>query len=219
MKLLIVEDNEDLNNMLALFFSENNFQVFQAVDKSQGLRFFYDKNPDIVVLDLNLPDGNGLEICREIKAVSEVPVIILTANSTSEDEILGLKSGADDYIAKPFNLEILFLRIKALMGRRNKDEIFLSTSLRVIPKEYRVLVDGTPVNISPKEYDLLLFLWENRGAFISREKIINHIWGFDYYGSMRTVDTHINRLKKKIEAGNITIESKRGRGYRLTDED
>ncbi len=219
MKLLIVEDNEDLNNMLALFFSENNFQVFQAVDKSQGLRFFYDKNPDIVVLDLNLPDGNGLEICREIKTVSEVPVIILTANSTSEDEILGLKSGADDYIAKPFNLEILFLRIKALMGRRNKDEIFLSSSLRVIPKEYRVLVDGTPVNISPKEYDLLLFLWENRGAFISREKIINHIWGFDYYGSMRTVDTHINRLKKKIEAGNITIESKRGRGYRLTDED
>lgn len=219
MKLLIVEDNEDLNNMLTLFFSENNFQVFQAVDKSQGLRKFYAESPDIVILDLNLPDGNGLEICREIKGISEVPVIILTANSASEDEILGLRSGADDYIAKPFNLEILFLRIKALMGRTNKDEIFLSSSLRVVPKEYKVLVDGTPVNISPKEYDLLLFLWENRGAFISREKIINHIWGFDYYGSMRTVDTHINRLKKKIEAGNITIESKRGRGYRLTDED
>jgi len=219
MKLLIVEDNEDLNNMLTLFFSENNFQVFQAGNKSQGLNLFYDENPDMVVLDLNLPDGNGLEICREIKSISQVPVIILTANSTSEDEIVGLRSGADDYIAKPFNLEILFLRIKALMGRKNKDEIFLSGSLRVIPKEYRVLVNEKPANISPKEYDLLLFLWENKGVFLSREKIINHIWGFDYYGSMRTVDTHINRLKKKIEAGNINIESKRGRGYRLIDED
>ena len=219
MKLLIVEDNKELNNMINIYFSKNGFEVIQAFTREEGLSCFYDSSPDIIILDLNLPDGSGLDICREIKKISQTPVLILTANSSSEDEIGGLRSGADDYISKPFNFEILNLRINTLIRKNTRDEIILSSSLRILPREFKVLLEGATLKTSPKEYDLLLFLWENRGNYLSRENIINHIWGFDYYGDLRTVDTHINRLKKKTVGGNIIIESKRGRGYRLRDED
>jgi len=219
MKLLIVEDNKELNNMINIYFSKNGFEVIQAFTREEGLSCFYDSSPDIIILDLNLPDGSGLDICREIKKISQTPVLILTANSSSEDEIGGLRSGADDYISKPFNFEILNLRINTLIRKNTRDEIILSPSLKIIPREFKVLLGDVALNTSPKEYDLLLFLWENRGNYLSRENIINHIWGFDYYGDLRTVDTHINRLKKKTAGGGIIIESKRGRGYRLRDED
>jgi len=219
MKLLIVEDNKELNNMINIYFSKNGFEVIQAFTREEGLSCFYDSSPDIIILDLNLPDGSGLDICREIKKISQTPVLILTANSSSEDEIGGLRSGADDYISKPFNFEILNLRINTLIRKNSRNEIILSSSLRILPREFKVLLEGATLKTSPKEYDLLLFLWENRGNYLSRENIINHIWGFDYYGDLRTVDTHINRLKKKTVGGNIIIESKRGRGYRLRDED
>lgn len=219
MTLLIIEDNKELNNMISIFFTKEGFNVIQAFDKEQGLLFFYKNKPDLIILDLNLPDGSGLEVCQEIKDISQVPVLILTANSSLEDEIKGLKSGADDYISKPFNFEILNLRLKALIRKSNKEEINMSSTLKVFPKEFKVLIDGIIKKLSPKEYDLLLFLWENKDKITSRESIINHIWGFDYYGDLRTVDTHINRLKKKILGSKLIIESQRGRGYRLKNED
>lgn len=218
MKLLIVEDNIDLNNMLNLFFTDKGFTIIPAFNKDQGLNLFYDRSPDVIILDLNLPDGSGLEICQEIKKISQIPVLILTANSSPEEEIYGLKSGADDYVSKPFNLEILYLRLKTLIRKLDKEEVKISKSIRVLTKEFKVFINDQLINFSPKEYDLLLYLWENKGVFLSREKIINHVWGFDYYGDPRTVDTHINRLRNKIIGSNILIENKRGRGYRFIDE-
>lgn len=219
MRLLIIEDNKELNNMIKIFITREGFSVIQAYSKEEGLVSFYEKKPDIIILDLNLPDGNGLDICSEIKGISQVPILILTANSSLDDEILGLKSGADDYISKPFNFEILNLRLKALVRKNSVEEIKMSSTLKVFPKEFKVFLEEEVVKLSPKEYDLLLFLWENKERVTSRESIINHIWGFDYYGDFRTVDTHINRLKKKIVGSKIIIENKRGRGYRLKDED
>ena len=218
MKLLIIEDNIDLNNMLNLFFTDKEFIVIPAFNKNQGLNLFYNESPDVIILDLNLPDGNGLVICQEIKKISQVPVLILTANSSSEDEISGLKSGADDYVSKPFNLEILYLRLKTLIKKMDKEKVKISKSILVLTKEFKVFINGQLINFSPKEYDLLLYLWKNKDIFLSRETIINHVWGFDYYGDPRTVDTHINRLRNKIFDSDVLIENKRGRGYRFRNE-
>ncbi len=219
-KILAVDDEENILELVKLYLEREGYQVETASRGSEALAKFPRFNPDFVILDLMLPDMDGLEICRQIRAKSNTPIIMLTARKEDVDKIVGLEIGADDYLTKPFNPRELIARIKAI-GRRwqagpKKGETMEMGKLQIDLAGHVVTLAGHPLSLRTKEYALLITLAQNPGIVFSREKLLEVVWGFDYYGETRTVDVHVNHLRDKLNGSGVNIETLRGTGYKLT---
>jgi two-component system, OmpR family, response regulator ResD len=218
--VLIVDDEKNIRILLKDFLEKEGFSVFEAQDGRQALEVFNEKNEelDLVLLDVMLPELDGWTVCREIRKQSKVPVVMLTARSEDFDEVHGLEIGADDYVKKPVKPTTLIARINALFRRTERDDNKLVMSyngLDIDDSSHVVKIDGHEIALSPKEYTLLVILVENNGKVISREQLLNQVWGYNYYGGLRTVDTHINRLRMKLLNKGDCIHTIRGFGYKF----
>jgi two-component system, OmpR family, alkaline phosphatase synthesis response regulator PhoP len=221
-KILAVDDEQNILELVKLYLEREGYQVDTASCGSEALAKFPRFNPDFVVLDLMLPDMDGFEICRQIRARSNVPIIMLTARKEDVDKIVGLEMGADDYLTKPFNPRELIARIKAIarrsqVGPKKSDWMQLG-KLRIDLAGHVVIVDEKPLTLRTKEYALLTMFAQNPGIVLSREKLLEMVWGFDYYGETRTVDVHVNHLREKLDGSGVNIETLRGTGYKFTVE-
>lgn len=220
-RVLLIEDEEGIASFVAMYLRKDNFIVDIASNGKDGLAMMAGSAPDIVILDLMLPDIDGFEVCRSIRRDSEVPIIMLTARDASTDKVVGLELGADDYITKPFDPRELVARVKSVLRRAKSREQTLAGSplsvgsINLDPARREVTIDGRPVRMTAKEFDLLHFLMLNHGLVISRQQLLEHVWGYNFFGDTRTVDVHINQVRKKV--GNAAeIETVWGVGYKLT---
>jgi len=220
-RLTLVEDDPDLAASLTLALERDGFEVVRFATGREGLEGILDSPPDLVLLDLNLPDLDGLGVCREIRgtsAVSDLPIIILTARVTESDRVLGLDLGADDYITKPFSLRELKSRIRALLRRRSLDggvpeDEFIDSRLSISRGAMELLLDGEPVRLTMREFELLWYLVMTRPRVASRESILERVWGLSSEVETRTVDVHVRALRKKL--GSDAVETVIGAGYRF----
>ena len=223
-KILVVDDEQTLLNTVRAYLEQEGYTVQTAVDGRTALLIFRDFQPDLVVLDIMLPEVDGLEVLRQLRQTSDVYVIMLTAKADEADKVIGLGLGADDYVTKPFSPRELVARIKAslrrLSGRQTPKEL-ISTHLRVDEDARLAWKDGQPLDLTPIEFDLLHTLMRHHGRALSREQLIEQVWGYDYYGDDRVVDVHIGRLRKKVEedpANPAFIATVWGAGYRFEDK-
>ena len=214
-KILIVDDEEQIRNILRMYLVREGYEISEAEDGEKGLKLFYEKPFDLVILDVMLPKKDGWSILREIKKYTETPVIMLTARDDSEDEVFGFEMGADDYITKPFNNKVLLARVKSLLRKSNNsvESIIEIGNLVINDTSHSVIDSKGEIELAPKEYDLLVYLVKNNKIALSREKLLNEVWGYDFLGDDRTIDTHIKNLRKKIGKG--AIKTIRGIGYKL----
>jgi len=224
-KILIVDDEEHILELLKFNLEKNGFEVFSSDNGEDCIVLIEQHNVDLLVLDLMLPGMDGIDVCKEIRKMDRfqsLPIIMLTAKGEETDRILGLELGADDYITKPFSVRELIARVKAVLRRSDtkggeKNKILKLKGITIDTEKHEVTVDGTPVDLTLKEFELLKILVENRGKVLSRNVLLDDIWGFDYFGETRTVDVHIRHLRKKIgddETGEY-IETIRGVGYKM----
>lgn len=229
-KILIIEDELNIFELIKFNLETHGFQVDGIQDGAEAIDKILEILPDLIILDLMLPGKDGISICREIRAnsiISYIPIIMLTAKSEEFDKVLGLEIGADDYITKPFGVKELCARVKAVLRRTEillskEDETILVGDLQIEPKAFEVFQNGEKLALTLKEYELLVFLAKHRGQVLTRDQLLDQIWGFDYYGETRTVDVHIRYLRKKIEEqsqnGHKYIETVRGVGYRFIEK-
>lgn len=203
-KILVVDDERNIVELVRLYMEKEGFETVCAYDGTEALRKFAEENPDLIVLDLMLPETDGWQVCREIRKTSQVPIIMLTAKSDTFDKVLGLELGADDYITKPFEAKELLARVKAVLRRSESQEPKFSgevtfKNLSVNIDNYELKICGKQVDAPPKEIELLHFLASNPNRVYTREQLLEEVWGFDYFGDSRTVDVHIKRLREKLE--------------------
>ena len=204
------------------FLVKSSYDVMEAEDGSQALDIFYEqKDIALIILDVMMPKLDGWEVCREIRQYSRVPVIMLTAKSDERDELLGFQLGVDEYISKPFSPKILVARVEAILRRTNQlgSEQTLAAGGIVIDKAaHSVAIDGKSIDLSYKEFELLAYFLENKGIALSREKILNNVWNYDYFGDARTIDTHVKKLRSKMEGKGELIKTIWGMGYKFDVE-
>jgi len=221
-KILVVDDEPHIIELANLYLEREGYQVEGVGNGQDALAKLSSFNPDIIILDLMLPDIDGFEVCRQVRAKSDVPILMLTARKEDIDKIVGLELGADDYSTKPFNPRELVARVKAILRRyqvgHKVGEVIEVGDLRIDLSRHEVTVGGQSVKLRTKEFSLLATLAQNVGVVLSREKLLELVWGYDYYGETRTVDVHINHLRDKIDRSNNHIETVRGTGYRMTTE-
>ena len=207
-RILIIEDDTDLSELVAMYLDKECFETRIQNDGSDALKVFTDFRPDLILLDLMLPGVNGYQICREIRHFSDVPIIILTSKTDTFDKVLGLELGADDYIGKPFDSKELVARIRAVLRRYKAQSTFSPASfekcvsyrdLTINLTNYSVTYQGKPIEMPPKELELLYFLASSPNQVFTREQLLDHIWGYEYIGDTRTVDVHIKRIREKIK--------------------
>lgn len=219
LKILVVDDESRMRKLVRDFLTKQNFEVLEAVDGEEALDVFYgDKEIALVILDVMMPKINGWDVCREIRENSKVPIIMLTAKSDENDELLGFELGVDEYISKPFSPKILVARVEAILRRSNKlnvEECIEFEGIVIDKAAHQVKVDGQPVELSFKEFELLTYFVENAGIALSREKILNHVWNYDYFGDARTIDTHVKKLRSKLGNKGEYIKTIWGMGYKL----
>lgn len=217
--VLMVEDDNKLREVLTKFLSRNDYEVLAAENGKVGLKLFYEnsKNLDIVLLDGMLPDIDGVDVLKEIREHSQVPVIMLTARESEEDQLNGLNNGADNYITKPFLMKVLLVHMDKLIQRNgNEDTDVIEKGALKLEKQFRkAYINGEFVDTTPKEFDLLVYMCENEKVVLKRENILDVVWGFDYDGDMRTVDTLVKQLRKKMTDKYPYITSVYGVGYRF----
>ena len=217
--VLMVEDDNKLREVLTKFLSKNDYEVLAAENGKVGLKLFYEnsKNLDIVLLDGMLPDIDGVDVLKEIREHSQVPVIMLTARESEEDQLNGLNNGADNYITKPFLMKVLLVHMDKLIQRNgNEDTDVIEKGALKLEKQFRkAYINGEFVDTTPKEFDLLVYMCENEKMVLKRENILDAVWGFDYDGDMRTVDTLVKQLRKKMTDKYPYITSVYGVGYRF----
>lgn len=219
--ILIVDDELKIRILLKDFLESSGFNVIEAKDGKMALDVFRSSidSIDLILLDIMLPIIDGWTVCREIRKISDIPIIMLTARSEEFDEVHGFEIGADDYVKKPIKPSALIARINALFRKldrlKHKKKIFNCGGIKLDDSAHTVEVDGEEIFLSPKEYALLLILCENAGKVISREQLLNKVWGYEYFGGVRTVDTHINRLRFKLGNKGNLITTIRGYGYKL----
>ncbi len=211
-KILIVEDEQDYANIVKKSLENENFEVKIVGDGSLVLEKFYQFSPSLVLLDINLPKKNGWEICKEIRQVSKVPIIIITARDTENDEILGLELGADDYVIKPNNIKIISLKIKKILKIENNNFFYLD-KLSFDLNRFKMIINGEEIILNKRESFLLEYLFKNPNIVLSRETLLNEVWGFEFLGEERAVDTLVTRLRKKMGDYGDYIKSIRGVGY------
>ena len=218
MRILIVEDELRIRFLLRDYLMKENFNVFEASDGEEGLIAFSNQKIDLVILDIMMPKMDGITMLEKLREVSTVPVILLTAKGEEEDKLQGYDYGADDYITKPFSPKVLIAKVKALL-KRTRDNLDSSyqefNGLTINKLSHEVKVDGTEILLSPKEYELLVYLITNEGIALSRDNILDNVWGLDYYGDIRTVDTNIKRLREKLLSKSNCIVTVRGSGYKF----
>ena len=213
MRVLIVDDEQDMLKILKAYFEKEGFQVLLAKDGEEALEIFYEVKIDLAILDWMMPKRNGITVCQEIKKNSSVKVLMLTAKSENEDELAALQSGADEYVKKPFHPGILLTRAKKLL---NQDEVIQVQNLKIDLIKNKVYKSDKELEITKTELELIKCFLNHKGTILTREKLLDIVWGFDYFGDERTVDTHVRRLRKKI--GEDIIKTHRGLGYSLEDE-
>lgn len=224
-KILIIEDDDHIVELLKFNVENNGYEVSVAMDGHEGLNKAIDELPDLILLDLMLPGIDGIDICNKLKnkdRTKDIPIIMLTAKGHETDKILGLEIGADDYITKPFSVRELMTRIKVVFRRYSKESsaegpaLITIGDLEIDHEKHEVKKSGQLIKLTLKEYQLLEYLAENRGKVLSRNALLDRVWGYDYFGETRTVDVHIRHLRKKIEDDNATIiETIRGIGYKI----
>ncbi len=220
LKILVVDDEARMRKLVRDFLVRKNFEVLEAEDGEAALECFYDqKDIALVILDVMMPKMDGWEVCREIRAVSKVPIIMLTARTDERDELLGFDLGVDEYISKPFSPRILVARVEAILRRTNaigSEETLKAGALEIDKAAHQVRIDGKEVELSFKEFELLTYFVENQGIALPREKILNSVWNYDYYGDARTIDTHVKKLRSKLGEYGDYIKTIWGLGYKFS---
>jgi two-component system alkaline phosphatase synthesis response regulator PhoP len=221
-RILVVDDEINIIDLVRLYLERDGFQVEAAEDGAQALEKIRSLDPDLVILDIMLPEIDGFEVCRRVRNDSDVPIIMLTARDEDIDKIVGLELGADDYLTKPFNPRELAARVKAILRRTERSPQVDSRpvvigNVSIDPARREVTVAGDAVSLRAKEFDLLLTFAEHKGLVLSREQLLKLVWGFDFYGQTRTVDVHVAHLRKRLAKGNVRIETVTGVGYKLVD--
>ena len=217
--VLIVDDEPNIIELARLYLERDGYDVEGVTSGQDALSKYKTLNPDIIILDLMLPDIDGFEVCRQIRAQSGVPILMLTARKEDVDKIVGLELGADDYLTKPFSPRELVARVRAILRRYQvgvkPDEIMEMGNLRIDILRHEVTIAQKPVELRAKEFDLLATFVRNPGIVLSRERLLELVWGYDYYGETRTVDVHVNHLRNKIAGSGVDIETLRGTGYKM----
>lgn len=222
-KILIIEDELYICDILSHKLKKEGYEVIYVLDGKSGLIEVENFNPDLLILDIMLPDMSGFDICKKVIEKYTIPIIMLTARDDIVDKILGLELGADDYITKPFDIREVAARVKAtlrrvsLASKPSKNTIYINDFIKIEPLSRRVYFKNEEINLKPKEYDLLFMLSQNKNIVFTREKLLDKVWGYDFEGSLRTVDVHVQRIRKKLDRNNSTsvIETVFGVGYMM----
>ena len=218
-KILVVDDESRMRKLVRDFLVKKDFDVIEAADGSEALdRFYEDKDIALVILDVMMPKIDGWEVCREIRESSKVPIIMLTAKGDEKDELHGFENGADEYISKPFSPKILVARVEALLRRSNlidADDTLSAGGILIDKGAHTVSIDGKLIDLSFKEFELLSYFLENQNIALSREKILNSVWNYDYFGDARTIDTHVKKLRAKMGEKGDLIKTIWGMGYKF----
>ena len=219
-KILVVDDEDRMRKLVHDFLVRSGYEVYEASNGIEALDVF-DLHPDIalLILDVMMPQLDGWGVTREIRKVSKIPIIMLTAKSEEQDELQGFELGVNDYIRKPFSPRILVARVQALLereGHGRADEKLTSGGIVVDKAAHQVTIDGKPIELSAKEFELMTYFLENPGRALSREQILNHVWNYDYYGDARTIDTHVKKLRSKMGEKGELIKTIWGLGYKFS---
>jgi len=219
LKILVVDDETRMRKLVGDFLKKSGYQVIEAADGSEALDIFFEQQDiALVILDVMMPKMDGWQVCKELRSYSKVPIIMLTAKSEERDELLGFELGVDEYITKPFSPKILVARVEAILrrvGAGGSDEMLEAGGIVIDRAAHSVTIDGEPVDLSYKEFELLVFFMGNIGMALSREKILNSVWNYDYYGDARTIDTHVKKLRSKMGPKGDLIKTIWGLGYKL----
>lgn len=222
LKILVVDDESRMRKLVKDFLIKNQFDVLEAEDGEQALDiFFNEKDIALIVLDVMMPKVDGWQVCREVRAYSKVPIIMLTARGDERDELQGFRLGVDEYISKPFSPKILVARIEAILRRTiqtTPNDKIICGSITMDKAAHQVFIDGQTVDLSYKEFELLAYFIENKGIALSREKILNNVWNYDYFGDARTIDTHVKKLRSKMGERGDMIKTIWGMGYKLSED-
>ena len=223
-KLLIADDNEAIRDILVSFAEGMDYETVTAKDGREALALALQGDISLLLLDVMMPELDGFEVCRQVRQVSDLPIIMITARGEDYDRIMGLELGADDYVVKPFSPAEVMARVKAVLRRLPQDEVaegrFSLGNLTLLKEKGEALVAGKALSLTRKEYDLLYLFLSNRGRIFSRDELLDHLWGYDYTGDTRTVDTHMRRLRAKLEKSGVqgaALATVWGRGYRLEE--
>lgn len=221
-KILVVDDESRMRKLVKDFLAREGYVVLEAGDGMEAMDLFYeDKEIGLVILDVMMPKMEGWQVCREIREHSKVPIIMLTARSEERDELQGFELGVDEYISKPFSPKILVARVEAILRRTvgtDKNEQLSAGGIEIDKAAHQVTIEGTPIELSYKEFELLVYFMENQGIALSREKILNNVWNYDYFGDARTIDTHVKKLRSKLGEKGDYIKTIWGMGYKFEVE-
>lgn len=219
LKILVVDDESRMRKLVKDFLTKSNYDVLEAEDGSQALDIFFEQNDiALIILDVTMPKMDGWQVCKEVRSYSKVPIIMLTARADERDELQGFELGVDEYISKPFSPKILVARVEAILRRTsqfNAEETLETAGIVLDKTAHIVTVDGKTVELSYKEFELLSYFMENKGIALSREKILNSVWNYDYFGDARTIDTHVKKLRSKMGEKGDLIKTIWGMGYKF----
>lgn len=222
LKILVVDDESRMRKLVKDFLVKKNYDVIEAEDGSAALDIFFEqKDISLVILDVMMPKMDGWEVCKNIRSYSQVPIIMLTAKADERDELQGFQLGVDEYISKPFSPKILVARVEAILRRTNQisnEEIMEAGGIQVNKAAHIVMIDNKQIDLSYKEFELLTYFMENKGIALSREKILNNVWNYDYFGDARTIDTHVKKLRSKMGEKGELIKTIWGMGYKFEAE-
>jgi len=219
LKILVVDDESRMRKLVKDFLIKQNYEVLEAGDGSEALDiFFANQDLALIILDVMMPKMDGWQVCREVRSYSKIPIIMLTARTDEKDELQGFQLGVDEYIAKPFSPKILVARVEAILrrtGQVSECEVYEYGGISLDKAAHVVTIDGAPIELSFKEFELLAYFIENKGIALSREKILNSVWNYDYFGDARTIDTHVKKLRSKMGKKGDMIKTIWGMGYKF----
>ena len=219
LKILVVDDESRMRKLVNDFLTKHGYTVIEAEDGEDAMEKFYTiKDISLIILDVMMPKMDGWQVCKEIRKESKVPIVMLTAKSEESDELQGFDLGVDEYISKPFSPKILVARVDSILRRANKldsNEVITAGIIQIDKSAHEVKVDGTSIELSFKEFELLTYFIENQGIALTREKILNNVWNYDYFGDARTIDTHVKKLRSKLGDAGDYIKTVWGMGYKF----
>ncbi|MCI7790853.1 MAG: response regulator transcription factor [Lachnospiraceae bacterium] len=221
LKILVVDDESRMRKLVKDFLVKQNYEVLEAGDGSAALDLFFEhQDIALIILDVMMPKMDGWQVCKEIRNYSKVPIIMLTAKADEKDELLGFQLGVDEYVTKPFSPKILVARVEAILRRTNQVSETVTMEyggIQIDKAAHVVTIDGKPIDLSFKEFELLSYFMENKGIALSREKILNSVWNYDYFGDARTIDTHVKKLRSKMGDKGDMIKTVWGMGYKFEE--
>ena len=216
--ILVCDDDKDIVEAIEIYLTQEGYHILKAYDGQEALDILNSETVDLLIIDVMMPKIDGLQACMKIREFSNVPIIMLTARGDERDELLGFELGVDEYISKPFSPKILVARVEAILrrtGQSNPDEVLSAGGIVIDKAAHQATVDGKPMDLSFKEFELLTYFLENEGIALSREKILNSVWNYDYFGDARTIDTHVKKLRSKMGDKGEYIKTVWGMGYKF----